>query len=44
MTVIIDFRGSGIAENMIVGTFIDMRANIEDLINIMQYYASHLVI
>ncbi len=41
MTVIIDPRGSGIAGNMIVGTFLDMGANKDDLIDIMQYYASH---
>jgi uncharacterized protein (TIGR00299 family) protein len=41
MTVIIDPRGSGIAGNMIVGAFLDMGANEDDLIDIMQYYASH---
>jgi uncharacterized protein (TIGR00299 family) protein len=41
MTVIIDPRGSGIAGNMIVGAFLDMGANEDELINIMQYYASY---
>jgi len=41
MTVIIDPRGSGIAGNMIVGAFLDMGANKDELIDIMQYYASH---
>ena len=41
MTIIINPRGSEIAENRIVSTFMDTRVNIEDLINIMQYYASH---
>jgi hypothetical protein len=35
MSIIINPRGSEIAENMIVSTFMDTRVNIEDLINIM---------
>ena len=41
MTVIIDPRGSGIAGNMIVGTFLDMGVDKPDLIDIMQHYASY---
>ena len=41
MTVIIDPRGSGIAGNMIVGAFLDLGADIDDLTDIMEYYASH---
>ena len=38
MTVIIDPICSGIAGNMIVGTFIDIRTNKEDLVNIMHSF------
>lgn len=41
ITVIIDPRGSGIAGNMIVGAFLDAGANENNLIDIMQHYASY---
>ena len=41
MTVIIDAQQAGISGNMVVGSLIDMGADKESVVEVMEYYGSY---